>query len=102
MIPPFHAAVDQAVTYLHPTKGLLGCCDFFVSSKFDLPLRQMPWLRRFFWRSPPPTKFRPVPYSTLTRSPTHACGGLCITAGYRGSSGKSLCSCIAVPCLTAN
>ena len=50
VIPPFHAAVDQAITYLHPTEGLLGCCDFFVSSKFDLPLRQMPWLRRFFWR----------------------------------------------------
>ena len=30
-------------------EGLLGVCDFFTSSKYDLPLRQMTWLRRFFW-----------------------------------------------------
>lgn len=51
MIPPFHAAVDRAISYLDRDEGLLGVCDFFVSSKYDLPLRQMPWMRRFFWRS---------------------------------------------------
>lgn len=51
VIPPFHAAVDRAVSYLDKNEGLLGVADFFVSSKYDLPLRQMPWLRRFFWRS---------------------------------------------------
>ena len=50
MIPPFHAAIDRAVSYLDRQEGLLGVCDFYVSSKYDLPLRQMPWLRRFFWR----------------------------------------------------
>ena len=50
VIPPFHAAVDRAVSYLDKNEGLLGVADFFVSSKYDLPLRQMPWLRRFFWR----------------------------------------------------
>jgi hypothetical protein len=28
----------------------MGVADFFVSSKYDLPMRQMSWLRRFFWR----------------------------------------------------
>lgn len=51
MIPPFHAAIDRAITYLHPTKGLMGVCDFYVSSKYDLPLRQMSSLKRFFWRA---------------------------------------------------
>ena len=51
MIPPFHAAVDRAVSYLDQEEGLLGVADFFTSSKYDLPLRQMPWSRRFFWRS---------------------------------------------------
>jgi betaine lipid synthase len=51
MIPTFHAAVDKAVTYLDQEDGLLGICDFFTSSKYDLPLRQMTWARRFFWRS---------------------------------------------------
>lgn len=51
MIPPFHAAVDRAVSYLDQEDGLLGIADFFTSSKYDLPLRQMPWARRFFWRS---------------------------------------------------
>lgn len=50
MIPPFHAAVDRAISYLDREEGLLGVTDFFVSSKYDLPLRQMPWARRFFWR----------------------------------------------------
>ena len=49
MIPPFHAAVDRAISYLD-RKGLLGVCDFYVSSKYDLPMRQMSWMRRFFWR----------------------------------------------------
>ncbi|CAL5226880.1 g9753 [Coccomyxa viridis] len=51
MIPPFHSAVDRAISYLDPKVGLLGVADFFVPSKYDLPLRQMTWLRRFFWRA---------------------------------------------------
>jgi betaine lipid synthase len=52
MIPPFHAAVDQAISYLHPETGLLGVADFFVSNKFDhLPLRQHSYLKRIFWQS---------------------------------------------------
>lgn len=50
VIPPFHQAVEQALTYLDDEVGLLGICDFFVSGKYDLPLRQMSWVRRFFWR----------------------------------------------------
>lgn len=50
MIPPFIQAVDKASSYLDP-KGLMGIADFYVSSKYDLPMRQMPWSRRFFWRS---------------------------------------------------
>ncbi|KAG2493304.1 hypothetical protein HYH03_008440 [Edaphochlamys debaryana] len=50
MIPPFHSVVDQAVSYLSQD-GLLGVADFFVSGKYDLPMRQMGWARRFFWRS---------------------------------------------------
>lgn len=49
MIPPFHAAIDRACTYLD-RDGFMGVADFFVSSKYDLPMRQMPWARRFFWR----------------------------------------------------
>ena len=49
VIPPFHEAVDRALSYLDEG-GLFGVCDFFVSSKYDLPLRQMSWVRRFFWR----------------------------------------------------
>ena len=41
MIPPFHTAVDRAITYLDPVHGLLGVTDFFVPSRYDLPLRQM-------------------------------------------------------------
>jgi len=51
MIPPFHAAVDRAISYLDEENGLLGVADFYTSSKYDLPMRQMPWSRRFFWRS---------------------------------------------------
>uniref|UniRef100_A0A7S0URH5 Betaine lipid synthase n=1 Tax=Polytomella parva TaxID=51329 RepID=A0A7S0URH5_9CHLO len=50
MIPPFHQVVDQAESYLSGD-GYMGVTDFFVSGRFDLPLRQMPWHRRFFWRS---------------------------------------------------
>jgi hypothetical protein len=49
VIPPFHAAIDRAVSYLDKD-GLMGVADFFVSSKYDLPMRQMSWARRFFWR----------------------------------------------------
>eukprot|EP00884_Botryococcus_braunii_P001650 jgi/Botrbrau1/11486/Bobra.0360s0013.1 len=51
MIPPFHSAVDQALSYLDSADGLIGVADFYVPSRYDLPLRQMSWLRRFFWRS---------------------------------------------------
>lgn len=51
MIPPFHNAVDKAIAYLDPVDGLLGVADFFVSSKHDLPMRQMHPVRRFFWRA---------------------------------------------------
>lgn len=51
MIPPFHAAVDRAISYLEPDTGFLGVADFFVSGRFDLPKRQMSWARRFFWRA---------------------------------------------------
>lgn len=50
MIPPFHAAVDNAISML-AADGFLGICDFFVSAKYDAPMRQMSWGRRFFWRS---------------------------------------------------
>jgi len=50
MIPPFLAAVDNACSWLS-ADGLLGVADFFVSGKYDLPMRQMPWARRFFWRA---------------------------------------------------
>jgi hypothetical protein len=49
VIPPFHDTIDKAVSYL-ADEGLMGVADFYVSSKWDLPLRQMPWIRRFFWR----------------------------------------------------
>jgi hypothetical protein len=50
VIPPFNSAVDRAISYLDPVHGLLGVADFYVSGKYDLPMRQMSWLRRFFWR----------------------------------------------------
>jgi hypothetical protein len=49
VIPPFHDTIDKAVSYL-ADEGLVGVADFYVSAKWDLPLRQMPWIRRFFWR----------------------------------------------------
>jgi hypothetical protein len=49
VIPPFHDAVDNAVGQL-AQDGLLGVADFFVSGKYDTPMRQMHWGRRFFWR----------------------------------------------------
>jgi betaine lipid synthase len=52
MIPPFHAAIDRAVSYLHPENGIMGIADFYVSNKFEsLPLRQHSYLRRVFWQS---------------------------------------------------
>jgi betaine lipid synthase len=51
MIPPFNSAIDQAISYLDPEEGLLGVADFYVSGKYDLPMRQLTWIRRFFWRS---------------------------------------------------
>jgi hypothetical protein len=49
VIPPFHEAVDNAVQQLAPD-GFMGATDFFVSGKYDTPMRQMAWGRRFFWR----------------------------------------------------
>jgi betaine lipid synthase len=49
VIPPFHEAIDNAVMQLAPD-GFLGAADFFVSGKYDTPMRQMHWGRRFFWR----------------------------------------------------
>lgn len=50
MIPPFIDAIDNAVSWLAPD-GLLAVSDFFVSARYDVPMRQMTWARRFFWRS---------------------------------------------------
>ncbi|KIY91411.1 betaine lipid synthase [Monoraphidium neglectum] len=49
MIPPFIDAVDNATSWLAPD-GLMGVTDFFVSGRYDVPMRQMSWARRFFWR----------------------------------------------------
>jgi betaine lipid synthase len=51
MMPNFHSAVDKATSYLDPNHGYLAVTDFYVSGKWDLPMRQMSWGRRFFWRS---------------------------------------------------
>jgi betaine lipid synthase len=51
MIPPFLDAIDNATSWLHPEDGILGVADFYVSSKYDLPMRQLAWGRRFFWRA---------------------------------------------------
>ena len=29
----------------------MAVTDFYVSAKHDLPLRQMNWMKRFFWRA---------------------------------------------------
>jgi betaine lipid synthase len=50
MIPPFHDAVDNAVSQLS-SDGLMAMTDFYVSGKYDTPMRQMHWARRFFWRA---------------------------------------------------
>ena len=50
VIPPFIDAIDNAVSWLAPD-GLLAVSDFFVSARYDVPMRQMTWARRFFWRS---------------------------------------------------
>ena len=52
--------MDRAISYLDPKVGLLGVADFFVPSKYDLPLRQMTWLRRFFWRCVGQPTFAPL------------------------------------------
>lgn len=36
MIPPFHAAIDRAVSYLDQDTGLLAITDFYTSAKYDL------------------------------------------------------------------
>ncbi len=51
VIPPFHSAIDRAISYLDPNDGFLGVCDFYASGRYDLPCRQLGFLRRFFWRS---------------------------------------------------
>jgi len=50
VIPPFVDAIDNACSWLAPD-GFLGVSDFFVSARYDVPMRQMSWGRRFFWRS---------------------------------------------------
>ena len=60
VIPPFNSAVDRAISYLDPVHGLLGVADFYVSGKYDLPMRQMSWLRRFFWRCAPLSSLLPA------------------------------------------
>jgi betaine lipid synthase len=49
VIPPFHDAVDNASSWLSQD-GYLAITDFYVSGKYDQPMRQMNWARRFFWR----------------------------------------------------
>ena len=49
MIPPFHSAVDNAMSLLG-SDGLLGIADFYVSGKFDKADRQMSTTARWFWR----------------------------------------------------
>ncbi len=68
VIPPFHTAVDRAITYLDHTHGLLGVTDFYVPSRYDLPLRRMSWVRRFFWRCAPASAWRLL----------HMCGAPCV------------------------
>jgi betaine lipid synthase len=60
VIPPFHEAIDAACSYLAPD-GYMGVADFFVSGRYDQPMRQMPWLRRFFWRCAAPLHPSPPP-----------------------------------------
>ena len=52
MIPPFHEAVDNAVSLLKPrSTSLLAVTDFYTSEKFDVPARQHGYATRTFWRS---------------------------------------------------
>ena len=50
MIPPFMGAIDAAISYLDDD-GFLGVCDFYTSAKYDLPMRQHGYIRRWFWRA---------------------------------------------------
>ncbi|GAQ92949.1 betaine lipid synthase [Klebsormidium nitens] len=50
MIPPFMAAVDNAVAGLAPD-GIVGVADFYTSAKYDTPNRQHPFARRWFWKA---------------------------------------------------
>lgn len=45
------AAVDKAVSYLDPLRGILGIADFVTSAKYDTLPRQHTWLYRWFWRA---------------------------------------------------
>lgn len=67
MIPPFHNAVDNAISML-AQDGFLGVTDFFVSSKYDLPMRQMTWARRFFWRCVPKRIRLPILLACITKA----------------------------------
>jgi len=52
MIPPFHDAVDQALTILKPSpSSVFAVTDFYTSEKFDLPNRQHGFATRTFWRT---------------------------------------------------
>eukprot|EP00798_Chlamydomonas_sp_ICE-L_P001317 gene1317-32670_t len=65
MIPPFHAAVDNALALLTPKTGILGVCDFGVSQKYDEPQRQMGWARRMFWSPSPPQPPAPAQHAFI-------------------------------------
>ncbi len=72
VIPPFHSAIDRAISYLDPNDGFLGVCDFYASGRYDLPCRQLGFLRRFFWRS---AKLNMLLDSTLL---SHSCISCCM------------------------
>ncbi len=95
MIPPFHSAVDRAISYLDPKVGLLGVADFFVPSKYDLPLRQMTWLRRFFWRCAHPSSCPTVFAALLLFCPLAPTCMTGILMGYIGflRVSSDFCSC---------
>jgi len=49
MIPPFYAAVDNALSLL-TADGLFGVADFYVSEKYDTATRQNSTFNRIFWK----------------------------------------------------